>query len=78
MLHLRKYRGDPADRVAKRVLGERHLRNSTYFYRRQLGHGRYFLHEHTFGADSFEDPEMVALMNEPGVVVVVVDGPTCR
>ena len=74
--HLSKHKGDPADRAAKRVLGEKHLHNSIHFYRRQLKNKRYFLHEHPVGADSFQDPKMVALMNEPGVEVV--EGPMCR
>ena len=57
-------------------LEERHLHTSIHFYRRQMEHGRYFLHEHPFGASSFKDPQMAKLMKEPGVMVV--DGPMCR
>ena len=54
----------------------RHLHTNIHFYRRQMKRGRYFLHEHPLGAGSFKDPQMIELMNEPGVMVV--DGPMWR
>lgn len=74
--HLSKHTGDPVERAVKRALGKRHLHNSISFYRRLLRRGRYSFHEHPLGADSFQDEQMLALMNDPKVMVV--DGPMCR
>jgi len=45
----------------QKAAGTRHLRTAINFYRRQMAGGRFFLHEHPWGASSWEDEEMVKL-----------------
>ena len=73
---LSDYKRDPKVVADERAWGRRHLRTSIRFYRGQYDAGRYFLHEHPDGADSWQDPEMKALQALPGVFTV--KGPMCR
>ena len=70
------HREDPERRARRRAIGERHLHTSVRFYRKQHEEGRYFLHEHPDGADSWHDPEVLALQSLPGVYTV--NGPMCK
>jgi hypothetical protein len=76
LLHISKARRDPRVVEKQREEGKLHLRNSIRFYRQQMSRDRYFLHEHPWGADSWHEPEMESLINEPNVFLV--KGPMCR
>ena len=56
--------------------GRTHLRVSCKAYTKQMDEGRLFLHEHPKGAESWKEPEMQTLMNDPRTFVV--QGPMCR
>ena len=71
-----KGRSDPAKVQAKLEEGRHHLNTAIAAYRRQMGRGRVFLHEHPASATSWEEPEMKALQGEDGVYTV--QGPMCR
>lgn len=75
LLNISKYRCDPAKREASFARGTRHLRTAMRFYNKQMDEGRFFLHEHPYGATSRDDTEMVKLQQRDGVFTV--DGPMC-
>ena len=66
---------DPDAYEKMREKGKHHLKTATDFYWRQLRAGRFFLHEHPAGADSWKEDCIVNLQNEPGVYTV--EGPMC-
>ena len=76
LLNISKHKRDPAVVEAKRQIGVKHLRTSIRFYKTQYDSGRYFLHEHPDGAESWDDEEMQALQRLPGVFTV--NGPMCH
>ena len=53
--------------------GRTHLRCCAKLYRRQLKHGRHFLHEHPASAFSWREPEIDALVQNPKVLTVTCD-----
>ena len=62
---------DPA-RVQQIVSeGRVHLNFMASLYRRQVARGKYFLHEHPSGAQSWKEPQIMALMKDPTVHTVV-------
>lgn len=76
LLRISAARADPERRRRARETGVRHLHTAIGFYRRQYDAGRYFLHEHPDGADSWADEKMVELQRLDGVFTV--NGPMCR
>ncbi len=56
-----KHRRDPAVEAEVVERGRQHLRTAITFYHRQHREGRYFLHEHPIGADSWNESEMKEL-----------------
>ncbi|CAK0904033.1 unnamed protein product, partial [Prorocentrum cordatum] len=57
------------------MVGPPYLTTAVGFYWRQHRAGRYFLHEHPAGADSWKEDCIVRLRSEPGVYTV--EGPMC-
>jgi len=53
--------------------GRVHLNFCASLYRRQIKHGRHFLHEHPASAVSWREPEIEALVASPKVVTVTCD-----
>ena len=53
-----------------------HLHVSCKMYRKQYDSGRWFLHEAPWGAASWKDPQVQAILALPGVYLV--KGPMCR
>lgn len=62
--------------VSKKIEGEKRLDLSVDYYWKQLRRGRYFLHEHPAGADSWDRPKMRELQQHPGIYTV--SGPMCK
>ena len=56
--------------------GERHLHACVRMYHKQIDAGRHFLHEHSWSADLWYDPEVKILSGREGVYLV--KGPTCK
>ena len=67
---------DEEPNVQNRIEGVKHLHLCCDLYEKQLKKGKYFLHEHPAGADSWDDPRVVKLQNTEGVFTV--SGPMCR
>lgn len=66
----------PAEESAERLdIGRKHLRTAVRAYRKQYDEGRLFLHEHPESATSWDEAEMIALQELPGVFTVC--GPIC-
>ena len=63
----------PVTVAAEKKRAVEHLRFCVAFYREQMIHGRYFLHEHPAYASSWQDEEMKKLMSEAGVVQATAD-----
>ena len=57
-------RGDPRDKQAKLEQAKEHIRFCIKLYRLQMKKGRYFLHEHPQGADSWQMEEVEQLPQE--------------
>ena len=70
----KEYQDNPV-RKLRREEGEQHLRQCVELYIGQMLRGRYFLHEHPAGADSWDVQEMVDLQRMDGVYTV--SGPMC-
>lgn len=62
--------------VEKRIEGEAHVNMCVDFYRSRMKKGKYFLHEHPAGADSWDMEKVKKLQQEDGVYTV--SGPMCR
>jgi len=67
---------DPATVQKEQEEGKEMLRTACEAYRRQYTAGRYFLHEHPKDCSSWQEPEVQALEELPGVERV--NGPMCR
>ena len=76
LLHISRRRRDPEAVAEQKRVGRHRLQVAIGCYRSQMKRGRLFLHEHPDGADSWQEAEMVALLEEPGVIRV--RGPMCR
>ena len=70
----KEYKDNPV-RKLRREEGEQHLRQCVDLYIKQMLRGRYFLHEHPAGADSWDVQEMIELQRMDGVYTV--SGPMC-
>ena len=70
--HGMNYRKMKPERV-KQMLdeGRVHLNFMASLYRRQINRGKYFLHEHPAGAQSWKEPQITSLLNDPSVHTVV-------
>ena len=53
--------------------GRIHLKCCAKLYRRQLKHGRHFIHEHPASAFSWREPEIDPLANDARTYAVVCD-----
>ena len=51
--------------------GRLHLNFMASLYRRQISRGKYFLHEHPSGAQSWKEPQIIALLKDPTVHSVI-------
>jgi hypothetical protein len=76
LLKMKRHSVHPGKYEQLRESGRLHLRNSVASYLRQIGRGRYFLHEAPSSADSFDEPEVIELLKMPGILRV--RGPMCR
>ena len=61
---------DPLKREAALKEARVHLEFVVSLYKLQIDEGRYFLHEHPWGAKSWHEPCIKELMKEPSVKVV--------
>ena len=73
--NISKHRERGPDHELRRRQGEEHLDYSVELYKKQMDDGRYFLHEHPAGADSWDRDSVVGLQNLDGVYTV--SGPMC-
>ena len=62
--------------VLRREEGERHVELAVRYYEKQMDRGRYFLHEHPAGADSWDMDKVKKLQKRDGVFTV--SGPMCK
>ena len=69
-------KGDPDKKQSKRERGEHLLKAAVRCYLEQYNSGRYFLHEHPKGADSWSLEVIRRVSSKPGVYQV--SGPMCR
>jgi hypothetical protein len=76
MWNIGKYNRDPRRNMEMLSRGRKHLRTSIEAYRRQMARGRYFVHEHPAGANSWKTPEAQEFSKDPRVFFV--KGPMCR
>lgn len=76
LLRISKGKRDPAAVAAQKEKGLKMFRVACRNYRMQYDRGRYFLHEHPWPAESWNEPEMQELLTLPGVRKV--KGPMCR
>ena len=68
------YRKMPIEKVRQAISeGERHLRFCCSLYRRQLMHGKHFLHEHPARALSWNHPQVLSISRMAGVHLVTAD-----
>ena len=71
-----RWRLSPEVREKRMTEARHHLHVSCKMYRKQHDAGRTFLHEAPWGASSWRDPEVQAILALPGVKLV--RGPMCR
>ena len=64
---------NPKVAAQRRALGQRHLHTCIKFYRRQIAHSRYFLHEHPAGATSWRTPQVQEILHLPNVRRITSD-----
>ena len=76
MININYCRMDPVEVQQRLAYGRKHLRFRAQFYRMQVEHGRYFLHEHPEFATSWQDSCIKDLLRQEGVTKVV--GDQCR
>ena len=76
LAHLSKARSAPGEYEARLERGRHTLRVGCRAYTRQHEAGRWFLHEHPWGASSWAEPEMQELLHTPGIFCV--KGPMCH
>ena len=73
---LMKCKRSPEDRETALRKARRHLWVACESYKRQLARGRHFLHEHPWGAGSWEEDVVREVLSLSGVQLV--KGPMCR
>ena len=73
--NISKHREHGPDHELRRRQGEEHLDYTDELYKKQMSDGRYFLHEHPAGADSWDRDSVVGLQKLEGVYTV--SGPMC-
>lgn len=76
LIHITKFKRKPGAFEAQREIGRSRLKVACRMYGKQLQKGRYFLHEHPWAADSWQEPCVKEIAQRGDVFVV--KGPMCK
>ena len=64
---------DPAEKERRMRAARKHFRFCNKIYQHQVKEGRYFLHEHPYGAKSWQEPEIVAMLKKETNILAKLD-----
>ena len=76
ILNIMKNKMAPQRREELRATGRRYLQTACAAYMSQIRRGKYFLHEHPWGAESWQEDCVREVAAQPGVRIV--KGPQCK
>ena len=76
LLSISKHTRDPKEIERCTAVGRRHLEVTMGAYESQMRRGRYWLHEHPWGAESWKEPCVERISSMPSVETV--KGPMCK